>query len=107
MSATPGSSAASCEPLDGPTRFHRGPLAADARAAGQARSEFDSWLQSHFTLSTAARIDLTVAVNEAVANAAEHAYLGSPYGEGTFDVNARYDPACQGELSPLVHCKSA
>jgi serine/threonine-protein kinase RsbW len=32
-----------------------------------------------------------MAVNEAVANAAEHAYLGSPYGAGTFDVNARYD----------------
>jgi anti-sigma regulatory factor (Ser/Thr protein kinase) len=84
-------SASPSEPLDGPTRFRRDHLAADAHAAGQARSDFDSWLQAHFTLSAASRIDMTMAVNEAVTNAAEHAYFGSPCGAGSFDVEANYD----------------
>ena len=86
-------SASPSEPLDGPIRFRRDHLAADAHAAGQARSDFDSWLQTHFTLSAASRIDMTMAVNEAVTNAAEHAYFGSPCGAGSFDVDANYDAA--------------
>ncbi|CAN5287412.1 ATP-binding protein [soil metagenome] len=77
----------------GPTRFHRGRLAANADTAGQARADFDGWLQTHFSLTPASRIDLTLAVNEAVANAAEHAYIGWPLGSGTFDVDANYDTA--------------
>jgi serine/threonine-protein kinase RsbW len=42
-----------------------------------------------------------MAVNEAVANAAEHAYFGSPCGEGSFDVDATYD-ADQDTLMVLV-----
>ncbi|MGK2880461.1 MAG: ATP-binding protein [Mycobacterium sp.] len=100
MKATAGSASAS-EPNNGPTRFRRDQLAADARSAGQARSDFDLWLRSHFALSAAGRIDLTVAVNEAVANAAEHAYLSSPFGQGTFDVEALYD-AAQDSLTVIV-----
>src|SRR4051794_4714169 len=94
-------SASLSEPLDGPTWFRRDHLAADAHAAGQARSDFDSWLHAHFTLSDACRIDLTMAVNEAVTNAAEHAYFGSPCGAGSFDVDANYD-AAQDILTVVV-----
>lgn len=86
-SASPG------EQLGGPKRFRRDHLAADAYAVGQARSEFDAWLHAHFTLSDACRVDLTLAVNEAVSNAAEHAYFGSPCGASSFDVDANYDTA--------------
>ena len=87
------SSASPGEPLDGPTRFRRDQLAADAQAAGRARFDFESWLHAHFTLSAASRVDLMMAVNEAVANAAEHAYFGSRFGAGSFDVDANYDTA--------------
>ena len=63
--------------------FRRDHLAADAQAAGRARSDFESWLHAHFTLPAASRVDLIMAVNEAVANAAEHAYFGSRFGEGS------------------------
>ena len=86
-------SASPSEPLDGPTRFHRGHLAADAYEVGQARSDFDAWLRAHFTLSAANRLDMTMAVNEALTNAAEHAYIGSPCGGGSFDIDANYDAA--------------
>jgi anti-sigma regulatory factor (Ser/Thr protein kinase) len=100
MNAIVGSASPS-EPLDGPTRFRRGHLAADAHSAGRARSDFDSWLQAHFTLSDAGRVDLTLAVNEAVSNAAEHAYFGTPCGAGSFDVDANYD-AAQDSLTVVV-----
>jgi serine/threonine-protein kinase RsbW len=86
-------SASSSESRNGPSRFRRDHLSADAHTAGQARSDFDLWLQAHFALSAARRIDLTMAVNEAVANAAEHAYFGGPCGDGGFDVDANYDGA--------------
>jgi serine/threonine-protein kinase RsbW len=86
-------SASPSEPLGGPTRFRRDHLAADAHAVGRVRSDFDWWLHAHFGLSAASRIDLTLAVNEAVSNAAEHAYFGSPCGAGSFDVDAHYDAA--------------
>jgi serine/threonine-protein kinase RsbW len=94
-------SASPSEPLDGPTRFRRGHLAADAHTVGKVWSDFDSWLQSHFTLSAASRMDLTMAVNEAASNAAEHAYFGSPCGAGSFDVDANYH-AAQDSLTVAV-----
>jgi anti-sigma regulatory factor (Ser/Thr protein kinase) len=72
--------------------FQRSRLAADASAAGLARTEFDLWLRRHFRLSATGRADLTLAVNEALANAAEHAYQGRSE-RGTVDVDAQYDPA--------------
>lgn len=78
-------------PQSGPDRFRRGQLLADGRAAGQARLDFDSWLQTHFAMSAVSRSDVTLAVSEAVANAAEHAYFDSGSGPGTFDVDANYD----------------
>jgi serine/threonine-protein kinase RsbW len=70
--------------------FQRSRLAADASCAGLARTEFELWLRRHFMLSATGRADLTLAVNEALANAAEHAYQGQR-GRGTVDMDARYD----------------
>lgn len=76
--------------LDDSARFSRMRVAADALSATQIRVEFGSWLQRHFTLSAERFSDLLLAVNEALANAAEFAYTGTPQG-GTMDVNAAYD----------------
>jgi serine/threonine-protein kinase RsbW len=94
-------SASPSEPLDGSTRFRRGHLAADAHTVGQTRSDFDSWLRAHFALSAANRIDLMMAVNEAVTNAAEHAYFGSACGAGSFDIDVNYH-AAQDSLTVVI-----
>ncbi|GAB7143200.1 ATP-binding protein [Mycobacterium riyadhense] len=76
--------------LDDSSRFSRTRVAADALTATRTRVEFGSWLQRHFTLSAERFSDLLLAVNEALANAAEFAYADAPRG-GTMDVNAAYD----------------
>lgn len=78
--------------FDGPTFFRRRRLRADAHTVGLARTEFARWLQHRLGLTTACRIDLVLAVNEALANAAEHAYAADP-GLGCMDVDAHYDAA--------------
>lgn len=93
MNTIPDVTAGFARADDGPNRFRRHDLAADALTAGQARTEFKLWLQLYFTLSTARRGDLLLAMNEALANAAEHAYFGTADG-GTVDVDACYDVAC-------------
>ena len=77
---------------DGPTSFRRRRLRADAHTVGLARTEFARWLQHRLGLTTACRTDLVLAVNEALANAAEHAYAADP-DFGCMDVDAHYDPA--------------
>jgi anti-sigma regulatory factor (Ser/Thr protein kinase) len=57
---------------------------------GLARTEFARWLQQRLLLTTACRNDLVLAVNEALANAAEHAYAADP-DIGSMDVDAHYD----------------
>ena len=79
--------------VDGPTLFRRRRLRADAHTVGLARTEFARWLQHRLGLTPACRTDLVLAVNEALANAAEHAYAAAP-GSGSMDVDARYDAAC-------------
>lgn len=76
--------------VDGPTLFRRRRLRADAHTVGQARTEFARWLKHRLALSTACRTDLVLAVNEALANAAEHAYAADP-ATGSMDVDAHYD----------------
>jgi anti-sigma regulatory factor (Ser/Thr protein kinase) len=78
--------------VDGPTLFRRHRLRADASTVGQARIEFARWLQDRLGLTTACRTDLVLAVNEALANAAEHAYA-SDSDIGSMDVDAHYDAA--------------
>jgi serine/threonine-protein kinase RsbW len=75
---------------DDRSRFVRTRIAADARSAAWTRSEFGSWLVRHFTLGNERYNDLVLAVNEAIANAAEFAYDDAAQ-SGTMDVSADYD----------------
>jgi anti-sigma regulatory factor (Ser/Thr protein kinase) len=76
--------------IDDRSRFVRTRVAADGRGAARTRAEFASWLDRHFTLGAERLSDLLVAVNEALANAAEFAYAGASQ-HGTMDVSAAYD----------------
>lgn len=76
--------------IDDRFRFQRTRVAATASSAAQTRIEFSSWLQRHFKLSAERLNDLLLAVNEALANAAEFAYIDFSHA-GTLDVSAAYD----------------
>ncbi|OBF19168.1 ATP-binding protein [Mycobacterium kubicae] len=75
--------------IDDRTRFVRMRVAADAHSATQARVEFRSWLDRHFTLGAERFSDLLLAVSEALANAAEFAYVEHAQ-RGTMDFSADY-----------------
>ncbi len=62
------------EPRDSRTRFAHTSLLADAARAAQVRQEFSVWLRRYFTLDPTKISDVVLAVNEALANAAEFAY---------------------------------
>ena len=76
--------------LDDRSRFVRTRVAADARSAALARAEFGVWLERYFSLDDDRFSDLLLAVNEAIANAAEFAYVDAAE-RGTVDVRAAYD----------------
>ncbi len=78
--------------IDDRSRFVRKRVAADARSAARTRAEFGMWLDSHFRLGAERGNDLLLAVNEALANAAEFAYVDAPR-RGTVDLSATYDAA--------------
>ena len=59
---------------DSRTRFAPGNVLADAARASQMRQEFSTWLKRYFTLDPTRVSDMVLAVNEALANAAEFAY---------------------------------
>lgn len=84
MSASPSTSR-----LANAGRFERNGIPADAQSAARIREEFAGWLQEFFDLDAVRRSDLILALNEALANAAEFAYLaaGRP---GTMDIQARH-----------------
>jgi serine/threonine-protein kinase RsbW len=71
-------------------RFERVGILADARTASRTRNEFASWLRAFFDLDSTRSSDLILAINEAMANCAEFAYLQAP-GAGTMDLQARHD----------------
>lgn len=75
-------------------RFERFGLEADAQAVSRTRQEFAQWLQRFFDLDAVRCSDLVLAINEALANAAEFAYrlADTP---GTMDIQATYHPAEQ------------
>jgi serine/threonine-protein kinase RsbW len=73
-----------------PSRFVRTRVAAEPRTAARIRADLGNWLDRHFSLDAEQRNDLLLAVNEAVANAAEFAYADAPR-RGTMDVRADYD----------------
>lgn len=75
---------------DPPQTFVRRRVAADARNAARTRAEFGAWLERHFTLGAERFNDLLLAVNEAIANVAEFAYVDAAQ-SGTVDVSAAYD----------------
>lgn len=76
--------------VDDQSRFVRTRVAADARSAARTRAEFGVWLERYFSLDDDRFSDLLLAVNEAIANAAEFAYVDAAE-RGTVDVRAAYD----------------
>ena len=63
---------------------------ADPESAAIIRREFSDWLHEHFSLDAAKACDVVLAVNEAMANAAEYAYATADRA-GVMKVQARYD----------------
>lgn len=71
-------------------RFERLGLDADATAVAQVREEFAQWLKRFFVVDAVRFSDLVLAINEALANAAEFAYVLAER-PGTIDMRAIYD----------------
>ncbi len=81
----------SCTDVANAERFERIGVAADAESASRIREEFAEWLEDFFDLDPIRASDLVLAINEALANAAEFAYLTTDR-PGTMDLRAQYDP---------------
>jgi anti-sigma regulatory factor (Ser/Thr protein kinase) len=75
-------------------RFERFGLDADAGTVAMARREFADWLKRFFDLDEVRCSDLVLAINEALANAAEFAYVSAEQ-PGTNDICAVHDPQAQ------------
>ncbi|GJF09460.1 anti-sigma regulatory factor [Mycolicibacterium cyprinidarum] len=75
-------------------RFERFGLDADPHVVARTRQEFALWLQRSFALDAVRCSDLVLAINEALANAAEFAYRLADH-PGTIDLLATYQPAEQ------------
>ena len=71
-------------------QFVRTGVVADADGAASVRREFSDWLRRSFTLDTTKASDVVLAVNEAMANAAEFAYVTAER-PGAMHVQADYD----------------
>src|ERR1700739_560888 len=83
--AGPSRSAADTE------RFECIGVAAEGRSASRIREEFAEWLQQFFDLDPIRTSDLVLGINEALANAAEFAYLATDRDcARTMDLIARY-----------------
>src|ERR1700752_2014948 len=72
------------------TQFARMDAVADPQSAAQIRREFSNWLGQHFTLDPTKASDMVLAINEAMANVAEYAYVMAEQ-PGTMHVLASYD----------------
>ncbi len=75
---------------DSRTRFAPTNVLADAACAAQMRQEFSVWLKRHFALDATKVSDVVLAVNEALANAAEFAYSTASR-PGAMNLLAAYD----------------
>jgi anti-sigma regulatory factor (Ser/Thr protein kinase) len=73
-------------------RFERIGIAATPQTAARTREEFAGWLKQFFDLDPARSNDLVLAINEALANSAEFAYVAAGVA-GTMDLQARHDVA--------------
>src|SRR6476660_10129714 len=69
-------------------QFARVDAVADPETAAHIRREFSEWLRRCVTLDPTKSSDVVLAVNEAMANAAEFAYCERP---GPMHVRADYD----------------
>ena len=65
---------------------------ADAPTVAQCRHELSQWLRANFVLDAVRLNDVLLAVNEALTNSAEFAYVGS-LRHGTMTMRARYHAA--------------
>jgi anti-sigma regulatory factor (Ser/Thr protein kinase) len=72
------------------TQFARTDAVADPHSAAEIRREFSTWLGQHFTLDPTKASDMVLAVNEAMANVAEYAYVMAER-PGAMHVLASYD----------------
>lgn len=72
-------------------RFSQSQASADASTVARVREEFVRWLRREVDLDETRLCDVTLAVNEALANVAEFAYLDHD-GHGTFDMEAVHYP---------------
>jgi anti-sigma regulatory factor (Ser/Thr protein kinase) len=81
-------------------RFERVGILADAQTASHTRDEFAYWLRECFALDPIRSSDVILAINEALANCAEFAYLEHP-DTGTMDVLAWHD-AVESTITVLV-----
>jgi anti-sigma regulatory factor (Ser/Thr protein kinase) len=78
------------ETLCNSSQFARMDAIADPQSAAIIRREFSDWLRAHFTLDATKACDVVLAVNEAMANAAEYAYAAAER-PGVMQVQARYN----------------
>lgn len=81
-------------------RFVRVGLPADAHSAAHTREEFARWLQQYLDLDTTRVNDVLLATNEALANAAEFAYVNAERA-GTMNLLAHHDAAA-GKLTVTI-----
>lgn len=80
------------DPAQHRAAFSRTGVVATMIHAVQIRDHFSGWLAQSLTLDAEKTSDIVLAVNEALANAAEHAYLGAPE-PGLMHARAEHDPA--------------
>lgn len=82
-------------------RFERFGLVADAGTVARVRQDFGQWLKTFFAVDEVRSSDVVLAINEALANSAEFAYLLAER-PGTIDIQAIYD----ADLQTLTACIS-
>jgi anti-sigma regulatory factor (Ser/Thr protein kinase) len=78
------------EKLCNSTQFAHKDATADPEHAAVIRREFSDWLHENFALDSTKACDIVLAVNEAMANAAEYAYEANAE-PGAMHVQATYD----------------
>lgn len=71
-------------------RFERFGLDADAAVVATVRRDFAAWLTQFFAIDEVRHSDVVLAINEALANSAEFAYVTADQ-PGTIDIQAVYD----------------
>jgi anti-sigma regulatory factor (Ser/Thr protein kinase) len=76
---------------DGPA-FSRTDVPATAVGASDLRQQFGAWLSDNFAISDEHMYAIILAAYEALANAAEHAYVGEAQ-PGTMTIEAHHSPS--------------